>query len=84
MEEMSQYSTTRQPEVLSVGNWMLTILIAIIPVVNFIMFFVWAFGDNTNPNKANWAKAQLLWILIAIAFYGLGALILGSMMLVHK
>ena len=84
MEEMSQYSTTRQPEVLSVGNWMLTILIAIIPVVNIIMFFVWAFGDNTNPNKANWAKAQLLWILIAIAFYGLLALILGSMMLVHK
>lgn len=84
MEEMSQYSTTRQPEVLSVGNWMLTILIAIIPVVNFIMFFVWAFGDNTNPNKANWAKAQLLWILIAIVFYGLLALIFGSMMLVYK
>lgn len=84
MEEMRQYSANQQPEVLSVGNWMVTILIAIIPIVNFIMFFVWAFGDNTNPNKANWAKAQLLWILIAIAFYGLLALIFGSMMLVYK
>lgn len=81
---MRQYSANQQTEVLSVGNWMVTILIAIIPVVNFIMFFVWAFGDNTNPNKANWAKAQLLWILIAIVLYGILALIFGAMFLAYK
>lgn len=84
MEEMRPYFETQQTEVLTVGNWMVTILIAIIPVVNFIMFFVWAFGDNTNTNKANWAKAQLLWILIAIVLYGILALIFGAMFLAYK
>jgi hypothetical protein len=30
------------------------------------MLFTWAFGDNTNVNKSNWAKASLLMILIYI------------------
>jgi hypothetical protein len=52
--------------VLSVGDWFVTILITAIPLVGLIMLFVWAFGSGTNPNKANWAKAQLIWMLIAI------------------
>ena len=84
MEEMRHASPVQQPEPLSVGNWMMTILIAFIPIVNFIMFFVWAFGENTNPNKANWAKAQLIWIGIAIAIYGIFAIIFGAMFLAYK
>jgi len=50
----------------SVGDWLITILITAIPLVNIIMLFVWAFGGGVNPSKANWAKASLLWIAIAI------------------
>ena len=49
-------------------DWMITYLITAIPVVGFIMLFVWAFSGGTNPNKANWAKAALVWMLIGIAF----------------
>jgi len=53
----------------SVGDWMITYLLMCIPLVNIILLFVWAFGSNTPQSKANWAKASLLWILLAIIFY---------------
>ncbi len=55
--------------VVTLGEWMITLLIAAIPIVNIIMLFVWAFGANTKQSKANWAKASLIWIAIAIVFY---------------
>lgn len=54
----------RQP--VTLGDWFITILITAIPLVGIIMLFVWAFGGNTNMNKANWAKAMLLWFAIGI------------------
>ena len=51
------------------GNWMLTILLMCIPLVNIILLCVWAFGSNTPVSKANWAKASLILMGIAIGFY---------------
>jgi len=81
--ESQESAVTGKPvpltEVVSVGEWMLTLLISVIPVVNLVMFFVWAFGSNTKLSKANWAKASLIWLAILIVFYILIAvLILGS------
>ncbi len=50
----------------TVGNWMLTILIMMIPLVNIIMLFIWAFSSTTPASKSNWAKATLIWMLIVI------------------
>ena len=61
----------------SVGEWMLTMLICFIPVVNIVMLFVWAFGPNTNASKANWAKASLIWMLVGIV---LSILFIGALM----
>ena len=33
---------------MSVGDWVITFLITAIPFVNFIMLFVWAFGDGNK------------------------------------
>ncbi len=54
--------------VMSVKDWMITYLIFIIPIVNIIMLFVWAFGSGStaNPNKINFAKANLIWAAIVI------------------
>lgn len=54
----------------STGDWMITMLISYIPVIGFIMLFVWAFGSG-NPSKANWAKAMLLWMVLFIVIGGL-------------
>lgn len=50
----------------SVGQWMLTLFLTFIPIVNIIMLLVWAFSSNTHPDKANWARALLIWFAIFI------------------
>lgn len=62
----------------SVGNWLVTLLLASIPVVGFILLFVWAFGSDADPGKANWAKATLLWMLIGVILAGAFLLLFGS------
>lgn len=74
------YNTNRQTApVITLGEWMITLLLMLIPLVNIILLFVWAFGGGTNPTKSNYAKATLLWMLIGIVVYVvLFVLILGS------
>ena len=75
-----QYSDKGPAPVISTTNWVITILISAIPVVNIIMFIIWAFSDTTNPNKRNWAKASLIWILIGVVLYVLFFILFGVAM----
>lgn len=59
----------QNPRPVSTGDWIITILITAIPIIGFIMLFVWAFGGGSNPSKANWAKATIIWFLIVIILY---------------
>ena len=59
----------------TIGDWVVTILITAIPLVGLIMLFVWAFSGGTNISKANWAKAMLIWMLIGLV---LGILLWGA------
>jgi hypothetical protein len=51
---------------MSVKEWLITLLIMAIPLVGFVMLFVYAFGNNENVNKQNWAKAQLIFIAVIV------------------
>ncbi len=64
-----QQQPAEQTPVVSVGEWMLVMLILAIPLVNIVMLFVWAFGGGVNKTKANYCKASLIWIAIAIAMW---------------
>lgn len=59
------------------GDWFITILIANIPVVGFIMLIVWALEKEGNPSKANWAKAKLIWYLVGLGIVILFLMIIG-------
>lgn len=63
--------------IVTLGDWLITLLIAAIPLVGFIMLFVGAFGSNTNINKANWAKATLIWIAVVVSLYLVFFLLIG-------
>lgn len=63
-------------EQVSVKEWVLTLILMMIPLVNLIMLFIWAFGDNTKVSKQNFAKAQLLLVCIVFIFYFLLFLII--------
>lgn len=68
--------TERREEPVSFKNWLITLALPILlvfipipflgPIIYVVLLFVWAFGNNTNPNKRNWARANLL--VTAITF----------------
>ncbi|MDU0202883.1 MULTISPECIES: hypothetical protein [Paenibacillus] len=67
--------------VLSVKDWMITILLMAIPIVNIVLLFVWAFSKNENPSKSNYAKASLIWAAIGLVLYLIFVVILfGTVM----
>ena len=78
MTEQNQIGHQQAP-IVSVKEWLITNLIMMIPLVNIVMMLVWAFGSNTNPNKANYFKAALILFAIVMAIYlVLAVVFLGS------
>ena len=63
MENLSAEPTSN---IMSYKEWALTIFISSLPLIGFIMLLVWAFGDEKNIHKKNWAKGSLLLALIAL------------------
>lgn len=63
---------------MSVKDWLLTLLIIAIPIVGIVMLFVYAFGNNENLNRQNWAKAQLIVLAIVFALLLLCLVVFGS------
>lgn len=62
---------------ISLGDWIISVIIKKIPLIGFIMLIVWAVDKNTDPNKANWAKAELIVRLIGIGIVILIISIIG-------
>ncbi len=57
-------STTEKP--ITFLEWLGSYLLLIVPFVNIIMLFIWAFSYNTPVTKRNWARVTL--IAMAILF----------------
>jgi len=78
-EQQFQQPVYAAPEkaVMSVGEWLITTLVLVLPCVGLIMAFVWAFG-NGNENRKNYCRAWLIWQAIAIVLSIIFSAILGS------
>ena len=65
--------------VMTTSNWIVTILLLMIPCVGTILMFVWAFSENVNPNKKNLCRAYLIIsavvFAVTILFYVLAAIL---------
>ncbi|HHV36800.1 MAG TPA: hypothetical protein GXX77_03060 [Candidatus Cloacimonetes bacterium] len=53
---------------MSIGNWIVTLILLAIPLVNIIMLIVWAASRGENPNRKNYAIASLIMWGIATVF----------------
>ncbi|MCL2671798.1 MAG: hypothetical protein FWF10_07165 [Clostridiales bacterium] len=60
-------------KVTSIGNWIGTMFLLAIPVVNFIMAIVWAVSAESK-SKRNYFRAY--WIMVAISFVLIIALVI--------
>lgn len=64
------------------GQWLITLIITMIPLVNIIMLLVWAFGSSAPASKQNWAKALLtLFVIVFVLSIALSLLGLGGAMM---
>ena len=59
----------KNQDTLTVGDWMIILLLISIPIVNIIMLFVWALSSDTNETKSNFAKATLMWFVVIIILW---------------
>jgi uncharacterized membrane protein YqjE len=66
--------------VMSIGDWIITLLIMCIPLVNLIMILVWAFSGNSNPNRANFCKANLILMAIGVILWFIIIAVFGNIL----
>ncbi|XMB86858.1 hypothetical protein RJG79_03420 [Mycoplasmatota bacterium WC44] len=64
-------------KILSVGDWMITLLLLYIPIVNIIAFIVFLVGENKT--RKNFVLAQLMFFIIGLVlFFMFGASLLAG------
>lgn len=63
--QRDQYAMDPNKSVMSMGEWIITIIVSMIPCVGIIMMFVWAFG-NGNENRKNYCRANLIMTAIGV------------------
>ena len=63
--ENNTMATDPNKAVMTIGEWLITLIVLAIPCVNVIMYFVWAFG-NGNENRKNFCRAGLIVMAVGI------------------
>jgi hypothetical protein len=63
---MNAQLSAREASPVSLGDWIITLIVLAIPIVGIVMLFVWGFSGSTHPSKQNYCRAAL--ILVAVAF----------------
>ena len=61
---------------MTTGDWFFTLLLLSIPLVNFILFIVWACGVG-NRNRVAYCRATLIWAVLAFVLYFMLFSVLG-------
>ncbi len=71
---------------LTIGDWVLTLIVLSIPLVGFIFLLYWALSSTSNVNRKNYCIAVLIIgliiaaLFIALMFMGVFASIMGEYM----
>ena len=63
------------PSEMTIGDWIITLILTCIPIVNIICLIVWAASSSPEKkSRKNWAIAQLIVaaVLIVISFIFIG------------
>lgn len=62
-------SPVQNEEIISVKEWLGSLALLLIPFVNIILMFVWAFSTDIKKSKSNFFKAQLILTGIILGIY---------------
>ena len=56
-------------EPVKMSEWLISLLLMMVPCVNIVMMFVWAFSKTEKKSKSNFFKAQLIMVGVVFALY---------------
>ncbi len=65
----SAYSAPGEPsdaKALGMWDYFFMELVTKIPILRIVMCCVWGFSADTNENRRNWSRAQLIWMAIGL------------------
>ncbi|MGN1166729.1 MAG: hypothetical protein ACI4S2_09935 [Lachnospiraceae bacterium] len=62
---------------MSMGDWLLTILVSMIPCAGLVLYLVWAFGKTGNINRRNFCRANLIITAGVFVLYLILVLVFG-------
>lgn len=65
-------------EPMSMGEWMISLLVMLIPCANIVMMFVWAFSSKEKKSKSNFFKAYLIFFAMGIVFAIIMMVVMGA------
>lgn len=66
LEPNNGFQNRENNQVITLGEWLITLLLMAIPVVNIVLLFVWGFTDSTPISKKNYARASLIMMAVGI------------------
>lgn len=62
---------------LGVGEWMITILFFLLPIINIVVMAIWSFSSKGNIHRKNLSRACLLWLIILLIGYVVAMTVAG-------
>ncbi|TAN07924.1 MAG: hypothetical protein EPN36_00800 [Rhodanobacteraceae bacterium] len=71
---MNAQLAERESSPISLGDWIITLIILAIPIVGLVMLFVWGFSSGTHPSKQNYCRAALILALATFVLFFLFAI----------
>jgi predicted membrane channel-forming protein YqfA (hemolysin III family) len=74
---MNAQLSARESSPISLGDWIITLIVLAIPIVGIVMLFVWGFSSGTHPSKQNYCRAVLIIALAALVLFFLIAIMGG-------
>lgn len=59
----------QETDIVSLGDWIVTLILIGIPGLNVIMLIYWSLNKKTKISKKNYARASLIFIFAAFLIY---------------
>ena len=69
MDTRIETNTFQERQVMTFTDWLITLFIASVPIINLIFLTAWSFSENTAPTKRVFARAAFVLILLEGALY---------------
>ena len=64
----------------SQGHWVLDVFLSCIPFIGLLLLIIWSVTDQPDISKQRWARATLLWMIIAVIAGSVIAVLFGALL----